>query len=71
MKSEDVTLTMLDEPLPLFLVMQVFYFGFVLLLSFGPGNDLPVTILYDFLIFKGVVVLLRHHVIGAVTFRGS
>ena len=65
-----MSLAVLDQPLPLFLIVQVFYFGLIFMFPLSASNDLPVAVLDDLLVLVRVVVLLRHHIVRTEAFRG-
>ena len=71
MKVKDMPLAVLDQPLPLLLIMQVFDLRPVLLLSLSTSHDLTIPILYYFLILIRVVFLFSHHVMRTVAFGCS
>jgi hypothetical protein len=50
MEVEDVPFAVLDQPLPLLLVVQVLHFGPVLLLPLRTSHNLAISVLYYFLI---------------------
>jgi hypothetical protein len=70
-EREDMPLAMLDQPLPLLLVMQVFDLHLVPLLPLGTRDHLPVPALDDLLLLITVVFLLIHHFMSAVPPRYS
>lgn len=71
MKVKDMPLAVLDQPLPLLLIMQVFDLRPVLLLSLRTRYDLTIPILNYFLILIRVVLLFSHHVMRTVAFGCS
>ena len=68
MEVKYVSLSMLDQPLPLLLVVQVLDLRPVRLLPLRTRHDLTIPILYYFLILIRVVLLLCHHVMRTVPF---
>ena len=66
-----MTLPMLNQPLALQLVMKILDLHLVPLLPLGTRDHLPIPILDDLLVLITVVLLLVHHVVGAVAPRYS
>lgn len=62
---------MLNQPLTLQLVMQILDLHLVPLLPLGTRDHLPIPILDDLLVLITVVLLLVHHIVGAVAPRHS